>query len=62
MIWTEKADRQTPVNAAFQFNLPLVIQGAYPNFQLDYSKVRISDGIFYLAPTQPPTYANEELS
>jgi len=58
----KKADRQTPVNAAFQFNLPLVVQGAYPKFVLDYSKIRISDGTFYLAPAQTPVYANEELT
>lgn len=58
----KKADRQTPLNAAFQFNLPLVIQGTYPSFTLDYSKIRIADGTFYLGPPQAPVYANEELT
>lgn len=58
----KKADRQTPFNAAFQFNLPLVIQGTYPSFTLDYSKIRVADGTFYLGPPQAPVYANEELT
>ncbi|MFE2864641.1 DUF6266 family protein [Sphingobacterium multivorum] len=58
----KKADRQTPLNAAFQFNLPLAIQGTYPGFTLDYSKIRIADGAFFLGPPQGASFADEEMT
>ncbi|WP_164126576.1 DUF6266 family protein [Sphingobacterium luzhongxinii] len=38
------ADIMTPVNAAVQENLKNALTGAYPNFGLDYAKVKISTG------------------
>lgn len=42
----KKADRITPLNYAFQLNQELAIQGVYPALNLDYSKIRIADGIY----------------
>ncbi|UQA75667.1 hypothetical protein K2F45_01245 [Sphingobacterium siyangense] len=42
----KKADRLTPLNYAFQLNQELAIQGVYPDLSLDYSKIRIADGIY----------------
>lgn len=39
-----KTDTHTPMNVAFQDNLNRVISGDYPDYALDYSQVRISEG------------------
>jgi len=58
----KRADRQTPINAAFQFNLPLVVQGTYPDFTLNYAQMRIADGSFYLGAPQTPVFEDGQLS
>lgn len=42
----KRADRLTPLNYAFQFNQDQAIQGVYPDLSLDYSKIRLADGIY----------------
>src|SRR5690606_4908714 len=39
-----KTDTHTPMNVAFQDNLNRVITGDYPDYALDYSQIRISEG------------------
>ncbi|MFD2557077.1 DUF6266 family protein [Sphingobacterium tabacisoli] len=55
-------DRQTPINAAFQFNLENVISGVYPDFELDYSKVSISTGTLYGGGTVGVSHDTGELT
>lgn len=55
-------EKVTPINAAFQFNLKNSIRGTYPNFELDYAKVSISDGTLYGAGTLGVLYTAGELS
>ncbi|WP_286862696.1 MULTISPECIES: DUF6266 family protein [Sphingobacterium] len=38
------ADTMTPTNVAIQANINTAVVGTYPNFMLDYSKVKISQG------------------
>ncbi|MGJ1404218.1 DUF6266 family protein [Sphingobacterium siyangense] len=38
------SERMTGVNAAIQANMKAAIAGAYPNFALDYAKIKISSG------------------
>lgn len=40
------ADRMTPTNVALQVNIDQAVQGAYPNFVLDYEKILISSGSY----------------
>lgn len=42
----KRADKATPVNMAFKENLSTAVAGMYPNFILDYSMLRISDGSY----------------
>ena len=42
----KKENLMTANNVAFQVNLEEALTGTYPDYALDYSKVRISDGIF----------------
>lgn len=58
----KKTTTLTPGNVAFQFNKPNVITGTYPNFELDYSKIRIADGTYYAGGTKSVAYATEELT
>ena len=43
----KNAEKLTPINAAFQFNLDKAITGVYPNYALDYAKMSIADGGLY---------------
>ncbi len=43
----KKMNKATPGNIALQFNLAEAVQGIYPDYVLDYSKIRISDGALY---------------
>lgn len=38
------ADTMTPTNVALQANIKTAVVGTYPNFVLDYAKIRISQG------------------
>lgn len=42
----KQADRATPMNMAFKENINTAITGLYPDYTLDYSQIRISDGLF----------------
>uniref|UniRef100_F4C8U6 Uncharacterized protein n=1 Tax=Sphingobacterium sp. (strain 21) TaxID=743722 RepID=F4C8U6_SPHS2 len=42
----KRVDSMTPMNTAFRENLVLALMGDYPDYSLDYSKIRISDGFF----------------
>src|SRR5690606_22736648 len=43
----KKADRLTPVNVAFQYNVGRAIQGTYPDYTLDYAKISIASGTLF---------------
>ncbi|MBB2953351.1 DUF6266 family protein [Sphingobacterium sp. JUb56] len=40
------SDRMTPTNVALKQNIDQAVIGTYPNFELDYSKIKISAGSF----------------
>lgn len=40
------AEKMTPINVALQYNIKEAVVGAYPDFELDYSKIRIAVGSF----------------
>ena len=60
----KKADKATAGNMALQANLQLALTGDYPDYALDYSKVRISDGFFLAggAPTALVDAGNLEVT
>lgn len=57
----KNAEKLTPLNAAFQFNLKRAMTGSYPDFELDYSKISISDGALYGGGTVAASYESGEL-
>ncbi|QIH35490.1 DUF6266 family protein [Sphingobacterium sp. DR205] len=58
----KKTNRFTPINYAFQFNQDLAIQGIHPNLTLDYSKIRIADGLYYGGGTVAANFAGGEIT
>lgn len=52
----------TPLNVAFADNLEVALTGVYPDYVLDYSKVRISDGSLNGGGTVALTYSDGEIS
>lgn len=44
LAYTSKSKTLSPMNAAVQYNLANAITGKSPDFEIDYSKIRISNG------------------
>lgn len=57
----KKTNLVTPINAAFAFNLEDAVQGTYPNYALDYSKIRIADGLLFKAGTMDIEFDSGEI-
>lgn len=52
----KKAHKAIPTNVAFQTNLPTAVVGVYPDYGLDYAKIRLADGSLYGAGNVTVTY------